>query len=169
MLTCEGVRFLAMASVAVAMLLDAATVAHIVCAAVVEGICAALFLPAEQASLPNVVRPEQVSAAVARNTARSFLATLAGPGLAGVLLGIQRMLPFLANAGTYLLSFCALIFVRIPRNEVGPRTPLSGIPRDIATGVAWLWRRPPVRVIILLAIALILCISDCIAQLKFNG
>jgi len=152
MLWCEAIRLTAMASVAAAILADALTVGHIIAVAVVEGACAALFLPAEQASLSRIVRPEQLSSAVARNTARSFLATLLGPAVAGVLLGIARVVPFVTNAVVYAVSFVSLLFVRVPKLQEPPRTSLTALPKDIAAGIAWLWQRVPVRAMILLAI-----------------
>jgi MFS family permease len=153
MLWCEAARLVAMVSVAVAIAADALSVSHIFAVAVVEGACAAMFLPAEQASLTLIVRPEQLSSAVARNTARSFLATLIGPALAGVLLGVGRLVPFLTNAGVYLISFASLLFLRVPAPaEPSPRTSLATLPKDISAGVMWLWRRGPIRTMILLAI-----------------
>jgi MFS family permease len=152
MLCCEVVRVLAMASVLVVVLTGQVALGHILVAAVVEGAAAALFLPAEQASLPLVVGDDQLTTAVARNTARGFLATLLGPGVAGVLLGVGRALPFAANAVAYAVSFVALLFVRIPRRVETLRTPLSALPREVAAGLGWLWRNRSVRVMVLVAV-----------------
>jgi MFS family permease len=76
MLCCEAGQAIAAASLVVALLLGVANVAYIVIVAAVVGLCTALFEPAEDACLPNLVPDEQLSTAVAMNYARGHLAQL---------------------------------------------------------------------------------------------
>ncbi len=60
----------------------------------------------------RVVAPPQVRDAIARNQSRMQLAGLVGPPLGGVLLGVGRALPFVADAVSYLVSLVGVLFVR---------------------------------------------------------
>src|SRR5215475_11951878 len=54
------------------------------------GVCAALFEPAEEASLPNLVPDGQLPTAVAMNAARAYLGHLAGTAAGGFLFAVGR-------------------------------------------------------------------------------
>ena len=55
---------------------------------------AALFEPAEDAVLPTLVPDEQLSTAVAMNSARSSLGQLSGTAAGGFLFAVGRFVPF---------------------------------------------------------------------------
>jgi uncharacterized protein YbdZ (MbtH family)/MFS family permease len=158
MLGCEAAQAIAAASLAAALWYDRAGVAHMVVVAAVLGLCGALFEPAEEASLPNVVPDEQLSTAVAMNAARSYLGQLSGTAAGGFLFAIGRFVPFAVDALTHLISFFALIFLRLPKREVAAE-PVRLIGREIVDGLRWVWQQRPVRVIALCAIGLNLFFS----------
>jgi predicted MFS family arabinose efflux permease len=93
---------------------------------------------AERGVLPQVVTPEQLREAVARNESRIFGALMAGPPLGGVLFGIARVVPFLADVASYAVSTFTKLLIRTPFQE--PRT--DAAPRDAREGLRWLWQRP---------------------------
>jgi predicted MFS family arabinose efflux permease len=76
-------------------------------------------------------------------------ADLVGQPLGGALFGINRLLPFAADAVSYAVSFVSLLFVRPAFQEERAPTPAS-LRADIAEGIAWLWRRPFLRTAVLL-------------------
>ncbi len=94
-----------------------------------------LFSPAELAAVSHLVPAGQLSDAFARNEARSYGASLAGPPLGGVLFGVGRAVPFAFDALSYLVSFVAVATIRQPVQ--GDRSAASNqtIVRDIADGV----------------------------------
>ncbi|MFK8849841.1 MFS transporter [Streptomyces sp. Ac-502] len=129
MLACEAVRAVALVWLVWMIWTDTVTVWHMAAVAAVLGVCSALFDPAEEASLPHVVPPDQLATAVSMNHARNSIGNLIGTSLSGALFGVKRVLPFVADAVTHVVSFCMLLFVRLPkpaRPEEGRRPPTSG-------------------------------------------
>ncbi|GGU79758.1 MFS transporter [Kitasatospora aureofaciens] len=139
MLVSEAARALALAVLAVAIAAGRAPLALILAVAVVEGVSTALFSAADQALLPLVVPEPQLSSAVARNTARYYVATITGPGLGGVLYNVLRVLPFAAQAVASLGALGVLLFLRAPeeRARIAAAEP-GGLLRHTLTGLRWL-------------------------------
>jgi MFS family permease len=158
MLGCEAAQAIAGASVVVAILLHELTVAQLAVVAAVIGVSAALFVPAENASLPNIVPDEQVRPALAMNAARASLARLGGTGVGGFLYAIGRVVPFAVDMVSHSLAFFALSFVRLPPREV-QRQPISRLPRETAEGMRWVWQERTIRVTSLCAVVLNLFFS----------
>jgi predicted MFS family arabinose efflux permease len=128
----------ALGSIPLALALGHLGFAQIVVVAFVQGSVTAIFGLTEQGALPLVVHPSQVPEAIARNEARREGAVLAGPPLGGVLYGIGRALPFVADAVSYLACAVGLLALRTPLQEpreASGRHPLT----EIAEGVRWLW------------------------------
>jgi len=117
MLVCQCGRALAMASLAVALYSGRFSMAHVLVVAAVEGALGAAFDPAEHAALPQVVPESQLSQAVARNTVRTYLATLLGPASAGFLLAVEPMFPFAVAVVLLLASCVVLCFLRLSRRR----------------------------------------------------
>ena len=82
----------------------------IVC--VIEGGAGAIFYPAATAALPGIVADGQLEEAWAATEARTYGASLAGPALGGVLFGLGRAVPFLADAVSYAVSFGTVSRIR---------------------------------------------------------
>ncbi len=125
MVVCDVLRIAAYTLLGCAVLANRAGMAMIV--AVVIGSAAAdtVFSTVEHAALRNLVRPEQLPIAVARNEARSYGSSLVGPPLGGLLFGLGRSLPFLTDALTFLLSLTAVARIREPMQQ-----PRSEPPRN---------------------------------------
>ncbi|SDW59214.1 Predicted arabinose efflux permease, MFS family [Amycolatopsis xylanica] len=136
MVVCQGIRAAVMTALTVAVLLDAASFQLVLVVAVLEGFLGSVFDPAEHAALPQVVPAEQLEQAVARNTARPFIATLVGPAAAGLLFTVHHVNPFAADAIMLGGSFVALCFLRLPHRPVPPAEDRS-VGGDIAEGVRW--------------------------------
>ncbi|MDQ3223570.1 MAG: MFS transporter [Gemmatimonadota bacterium] len=153
MLCSEAAQAIAAASLVVALLWDVASVAYIVIVAAVMGVCTAMFEPAEDACLPNLMPAEQLSTAVAMNSARGHLAQLSGTAAGGFLFAVGRFVPFAVDVLTHTMAFFFLMFLRPPPRKVRLE-PEGHLGREIAAGLRWVWRHRPVRVIALLAVAL---------------
>src|SRR2546421_1322729 len=161
MLACEAAQALAAASLVVALWLNEISIPHMVLVAAVFGVCAALFEPAEDASLPNLVPPEQLSTAIAMNSGRASLGHLSGTAAGGFLFAVGRFVPFAVDVVTHAFAFVALSFLRLP-----PRPPVaeaaagkSHLGREMLDGLRWVWGHRHVRVTSLCAIVLNLFFS----------
>jgi predicted MFS family arabinose efflux permease len=152
LLVSEILAGLALATVPIALWLGFLTIAQLVVVAFVQGTCSVFFGLAERAALPMIVAIGQLPTAVARNEARSRGAALAGPPLGGLLFGIDRALPFVADAVSYVVASVALLFIRRDlQHEV--TTPAEPLWQATTAGMRWVWRHPLVRAAILLVAA----------------
>ncbi len=158
MLWCDGARGLACLSLPLAFALGHLTLAQLYAVAVVTGSGAVLFDLAQVAALPRVVPPGQVTAAYAANTAATSGATLLGPGLGGLLIGLARttlagaVLAYLVDGLSYLVSVGALASVRIPFQDSRAPVPGRSVRREIGEGLRFLWSHRQLRAIELLTL-----------------
>ncbi|MFG3497221.1 MFS transporter [Streptomyces sp. NPDC047928] len=159
MLVCELARVPVMVALALAVLQDGTTFAHILAVAVVDGAAAAMFAPAEDAALPQVVAKSDLSTAVSVSAARSYLATLVGPGIGGFLFSAHKALPFLVNAVTYVVSFVMILFLRLRAAAAAPAAGERSLLREIREGAAWIGGRPVIRASLLVAVVVSVCFN----------
>ncbi|MGC9671048.1 MFS transporter [Planosporangium sp. 12N6] len=158
MLACEAAQAVAAGSLVAAVVWGAVSIVHLLVVAAVIGVCAALFTPAEEASLPAIVPTDQVGTAVAMNSARASLGHLSGTAAGGFLFAVGRAVPFAVDLVTHVAAFCALAFLRLPPRA--PRTgPADRLGREVAAGLRWVWRHPHIRVTALCAVVLNLFFS----------
>lgn len=144
MVASNALGAIALGSVPVGLALGHLPFAQIVVVAFVQGTVSALFSLTEQGALPLVVEPAQVPAALASNEARRTSASLVGPPLGGLLFGIDRALPFIVDAVSYLVSAVSLLFLRTPLQEPREPTPLRLL-AEIVEGLRALWALTFVR------------------------
>jgi Major Facilitator Superfamily len=150
MLACDAVRLIAYLMLAVLVLHDAATLPLVVAVTVIGAAGNAFFGTAEHSALRNIVWPDQLPAAVARNEARAYGTALAGPPIGGLLFGLGRALPFVGNAVTFLMSLIGVALVRRPLQE--PRAgPPAGHTAALLEGLRFVFGDPFLRAILLVA------------------
>jgi MFS family permease len=144
MILCDMGRALNLVSVLAALMLGHLTVIQLCINALVEGTFFVFFNLAEVACLPRVVAKEQLPAATAQNESTMGITTLLGPLLGGALYGVQQVLPFLADAVSYVVSVCSLLFIRtkFQQERTQERRKLY---IEIKEGLVWLWRQPLIR------------------------
>jgi hypothetical protein len=157
MLACDGVRLVAYLALGVVVLRGGATLPLLVAVTVIGSACNALFGTAEHSALRNIVWPDQLPAAVARNEARTYGTSLAGPPIGGLLFGLGRSLPFFGNAVTFLMSLIGVAFVRRPLQQPR-REPPGGHASAMAEGLRFVFGDPFLRAILLVAAPLNLAI-----------
>ncbi len=132
MIAADGVRATAIGTLAALILLDRVAFWQIVLVTVVEAAGSAFFRAAETGALRAVVPARQLPAAVGAHEARAATVRLVGPPLGGVLFGLGRAVPFLADAVSYTFSFLSLLAMRTPfqeQRELDPsrlRTQIAG-------------------------------------------
>lgn len=152
LLVSELVAGLALSTVPIAIWLGGVTVAHLAVVAFVQGLCFVFFGLAERAALPKIVPTVLLPTAIAHNEARSRGAALAGPPLGGMLFGIDRAVPFLADALSYVVASIGLLFIRSDLQDQ-TTAPSESLWRATTAGLRWVWRHPLIRAAVLLIAA----------------
>jgi len=149
MILADGVRVLAIGTLAVTILLDRVAFWEVVVVAFVEGIGSALFFGAQPGALRAVVPAHQLPAAAAAETGRQAVVRLAGPPLGGALFGLARAVPFVVDALSYAFSTLSLLAMRTPFQEERERH-LASLRSRLAEGFHFVWSQPFLRVCALL-------------------
>lgn len=139
------------ASVAVALMVGHLSIVHLVAVALLTGVAASFFGPAETAAIRCVVPTQQLPTAFSQNQARQYVASLVGPPLGGLLYAVSRAIPFVVDAVTYAAASVATARIRTPlpapeRPDTPPR-----MRTDIAEGLRFLWSRGFLRGIVMYA------------------
>ena len=149
MILCDTGRALSMASIPVALVLGHLTILQLYLVSLVEGTLFVFFNIAEAACLPRVVPKEQLPAATAQNMATDGITVLLGPSLGGALYTAGRLLPFVADAVSYVVSVISLFFIKakFQKERVAARRNLW---IEIREGLSWLWHQPLIRFIAIL-------------------
>ncbi|MFG3703303.1 MFS transporter [Micromonospora sp. NPDC047670] len=112
----------------------------------------ALTQPVLSALVPAMVRAEDLPRASALNQSAGTLGMLAGPALAGLLVGgFGTRLPLLVAAGTYLALVAAGLLIRTRRGGRGPARP--AVAGDAAAPPAWRLRHDPLLVAMVASVA----------------
>lgn len=106
--------------------------------AFVESTLFAFFNIAETGAVRQVVPAPQLPEAIARDGARIYGTIVAGPPLGGLLFGLSRLLPFLADAVSYSFSIVTLLAMRTPfqQERAEPRRRLR---EELREGFEALW------------------------------
>jgi Major Facilitator Superfamily len=162
MLGCDGIRFTAYLALGLLVLQPGrVSLAAVVAATVVGSACNACFGTAEHAALRNVVAVGQLPSAVARNEARSYATSLAGPPIGGLLFQIGKSLPFFGNAVTFLLSLIGVALIRRPLQEPQAEQP-PGHAAAMAEGLRFVFGDHFLRAVLLIAAPLNFAIQGII-------
>ncbi len=144
MVIADGLRAVAVGSIALALWLDVVPYWQIPLVAFVEGALSSLFNPAAAGMLRSIVPTDQLPSAVATQQARSASAQLGGPPIGGVLYAAGRALPFVADTVSYFFSMIAILALRTPSATREPRHGRQ-LRTDLAEGWRFLWRQPFLR------------------------
>lgn len=149
MIICDSGRALALGSIPVAFMLGHLTIGQLYVVSLIEGTLMPFFSLAETACIPEVVPREQLTDAAVQGTIINSVAGMVGPALGGIIYSVGRVLPFAADAISYVCSVVSLLFVRTPLRQ--QRAPTSiNLWQEVKEGIAWLWQHPVIRFIALL-------------------
>ncbi|MEU9870023.1 MFS transporter [Actinomadura sp. NPDC048021] len=140
MLTCQYTRFGVSVLLAVGLALHYHPGLLLVGAAAADGALAGLYSLAEVAVVKRVVRPDQLPEAMARNEARGHIALLLGRPLGGFLYGLDRALPFAADALSSLFSALTLHCVR--EKNFAPEEQRAPEPTDFGKCIRFILGHP---------------------------
>lgn len=115
--------------------------------ALLSGLAAGLTLGASTPALRRIVPKEQVGAATAQGLGRTMAAQLIGSPLGGVLFGLSRWVPFLADAISFVVASLSALLIRRP---LGPdKTSRTNMFADLAAGIRLVWRHRYLRLTII--------------------
>jgi predicted MFS family arabinose efflux permease len=129
-----------------ALLLATARPSYLVVAAVAfaESAFDAFFNIAETGAVRQVVPAAQLPEAIAREQSRIYAALVGGPPLGGLLFGLSRLLPFVADAASYAFSVVTLLAMRTPFQEERAE-PRARARDELVEGLRWLWEHTFLR------------------------
>jgi MFS family permease len=144
MIATDAIRAAAVASLGIAIAIGEVAFWQIPLVAFVEGSGSVFFGAAQAGALRAVVPPRQLPAAAGAQEARGAVVQLGGPPLGGVLFGLGRAVPFLADAASYVFSFLSLAAMRTPFQEQRGVDP-SRLRTQLAEGFRFLWSHPFLR------------------------
>jgi MFS family permease len=141
MIACDVGRALALGSIAATYVFGGLSIWQLSAAAFVEGALAIIFDLAKTTALAQVATATQLTNAIVQDEVAEGATTLLGPSLSGALYSLSAMLPFLADAMSYLISIATLALIRTPFQ--GERLAAVGTPfAGIVAGARWVWRQP---------------------------
>lgn len=137
MVVANVARTLALAWIPVAWLVGVLDVLQLIIVSALVGVSSVFFDVASQSLIPRLVAVDQISAANGRLEASFQVTRIAGPGIAGWLMGLVSIpLSFLAASLTYALS--AITIARIPVEEPPSERPTDGgLFSQIREGIAF--------------------------------
>jgi MFS family permease len=150
MIVCDVVRAVLLAVLGILVVLHLASWPVILVVSLIEGGAGALFDPAATAALPGIVADGQLERAWAATEARTYSASLAGPALGGLLFGLARAVPFLADAVSYGISFGTVSRIR-GRFRPEKAVERKALWREVADGLQLVWRVPILRAVVIQA------------------
>jgi MFS family permease len=146
MIICDTTRAILLALLGILIVLKLASWPVVLIVALIEGGAGTIFDPAATAALPGIVPDGQFEQAFAATEARTYGASLVGPALGGVLFGLGRAVPFLADAVSYGVSFGTVTRIR-GRFRPKQAAERKALVHEVADGLRLVWRVPILRAV----------------------
>jgi MFS family permease len=140
MLASSAAGCLSHTSLALAGALGALTLPHLVAVALVTGVAAGAFNPAQTSAIRTVVATEDLPTALSQNQARQHVASLLGGPLGGALYAVTRWLPFAVDAVSFAVA-CVTVS-RVRTDLSAPHRRREPLRRQLTEGFAFMWARP---------------------------
>ncbi|WP_407360238.1 MFS transporter [Microbacterium sp. LBN7] len=162
----NGARAVVLAGLCVFLVTGTANIWIVLAVAFLYGTAEVFVDTAGSTLLPMLVEPGDLGLGNARLQAGYLVANqFAGPPLGAFLFAAGTAWPFLVEV--LCVSFAVVLISRMARTPVPPRDPSTGsgtqstgsgtqdrthppVHTDIAEGLRWLWRNPPVRMLVLI-------------------
>ncbi len=148
----NAARAVVLAALCAFLLTGTASIWIVLAAAFLYGTAEVFVDTASSTLLPMLVKPEDLGVGNARLQAGYLVANqFAGPPLGAFLFAAGSAWPFLVEIVCVLAA--VLLVSRMARTPVPPREGHAAHPpvhTDIAEGLRWLWRNPPVRMLVLI-------------------
>ncbi|KUJ37317.1 MFS transporter [Streptomyces albus subsp. albus] len=147
MLGANLARLVLLALVPVLYWLDALSMGSLLVIACAVGIAGVLFDVSWMSYVPTLVRdPKHYVEASAKMGVSSSAADVAGPGLAGVLVGaLTAPVALIVDAFSYLVSVVSLLLIRTPEPRPEPPAERRHLPTELRDGLRWVLKNPILR------------------------
>ena len=137
------------ASLTVAGIAGGLTVPHLAAVALLAGLAAGLYEPAQVSALRRVVTDQELPVALSQNQARAHVAGLVGGPLGGALFSVARWLPFAVDTVTYLAVWVTVGRIRTPLDAPERATKdVRGWWADLTAGIRFITARPFFRTLL---------------------
>lgn len=151
----NAARAVVLAALCVFLVTGTANIGIVLAVAFLYGTAEVFVDTAGSTLLPMIVQPADLGTGNARLQAGYLVANqFAGPPLGAFLFAAGTAWPFLLEI--VCVSLAVVLISRMartpvpPRGETGERT---AVHTDIAEGIRWLWRNPPVRMLVIIILA----------------
>ena len=144
MIASDIVRAIAVSFLVVSILLHGLAFWQIVVIAFVEGTGGVFFGAGRSGVFKSVVPKAQLAAAASTEEGRLSVVRLAGPPLGGLLFGVGRAVPFLADAASYAFSTLSLLAMRTPFQERRERAD-THVFAEAVEGLRFVWKNAFLR------------------------
>jgi MFS family permease len=139
-------RALALGSIPFAYALDALTLPHLFVVAFLTGVLSVFFDLSYLSYLPSLVERAQLGAANSKLEATRSAAQVAGPGVAGVLVGtITAPVAILVDAVSYVVSAAFVWRIRRPDRREVDATPRRDLWPELREGLVYVLGHPYLR------------------------
>jgi MFS family permease len=161
LLTCDAIRLVAFTALATTIATGHVDLLVIVAVAVIDAICGTMFQTTEHAALRSIVDRSRLPDAVARNEARTYGTSLAGPPLGGLLFGLAPAWPFVGNAVSYLASLAGVGLIRKPLQGTPDAEP-GGHRAALVEGVRFVFGNSFLRAVLTIAAPLNLALTGTV-------
>ena len=145
MIFCDIGRACSLLSIPIALYFHSLTIWQLYITAFIEGTLLTFFGVAQASSLSQVASEEQLSAAMAQQEVVEGTTILLGPAIAGPLFALRPVLPFIADALSYLISIGTLCAIRTPFQAQRTKA-RRHLLREIQEGLLWMWQQPVLRI-----------------------
>ncbi|MFD8543355.1 MFS transporter [Streptomyces sp. NPDC059649] len=147
MLGANLVRMLLLALVPVLYWTDVLSLVSLLAIACTVGVASVLFDVSWMSYVPTLVRdPRHYVEAGAKMGMSSSAADVAGPGLAGVLVGaLTAPVALIVDAFSYLVSLISLLLIRTPEPRPEPPAVRRHLPAELRDGLHWVLKNPVLR------------------------
>lgn len=152
LLLTQGLAALITLVVAVIIALDAIRVWHLAVYAAFLGAIFAFNMPGRQALVSELVEEEDLMNAISLNSVAQNMTRIAAPALAGVLvaaLGVAVV--YFIIVGCYVFSVFSL--AHIPPSKKRAPDPKAALQEDLKEGINYVWGRPVILALLVLALA----------------
>lgn len=116
------------------------TLPHVVSVALVAGVAAGAFNPAQTSAIRSVVPTEDLPTALSQNQVRQHVASLLGGPLGGALYAVTRWLPFAVDAISFAIA-CVTVS-RVRTDLSAPQRRRESLRDQLGEGFWFMWRRP---------------------------